>query len=223
MLRPTELNAILDQLLAEHHVPREAFLSVVNRLYSQGVVALDFSDVEDLDYKICRILEPTLFAYFDLAGWLFVAAPDCQEYRLYPPGAQVPGEPEGEQSCGMRYLLPREASRIALACHLLYDQALQSGDIDEQTREAFVRLEDIGTVLTSRLGAELPKAAPECRRLLDALRQCRYLRFSSTLEVMPQAVIGIRPALYQATTRLAEEWLTPVVPAVTESDGGDPD
>lgn len=224
MPRPTELNDLLTALLAEQEVSLEAFQSAVNRLYSQGVVALDFSDAEDMDYRTCRVLEQTLVAYFGLSGWAFIIAPDCNEYRLYPPGAQIPGDEEHDQGCSMRYTLPREASRIAIACHLLYDQALKSGDVDEQSREVLVRLEDIGTVLASRLGGELPKVATELKRLLDILRQCRYLRFASTLDLTPAAIVGIRPALYQATTRLAQQWLTPQAPSVpTDSDGGELD
>ena len=225
MPRPNELNDLLAALLAEQEVSLEAFQSAVNRLYSQGVVALDFSESEDLDYRTCRVLESTLLAYFNMTGWAFIIAPDCNEYRLYPPGAQIAGEEEHDQGCSMRYTLPREASRIAIACHLLYDQALKSGDVDEQSREVLVRLEDIGTVLASRLGGELPKVATELKRLLDTLRQCRYLRFSSTLDLVPAAVIGIRPSLYQATTRLAQQWLAPQpAPVVAgDSDGGEID
>src|SRR5262245_34786638 len=132
-------NAILEQLDAQN-LTLEHFREIVTRLFAWGIIVREEDGVEQRLYDSARRIEDLLREYFALAGFRLIHDLKSEFFRLYAPGAQVPGTADDELDPvpSLRAKLSADFVAAALALRFLYQQGLAEGG---------GRLTDAGEVL----------------------------------------------------------------------------
>ena len=123
----------LDNQLNERGVSPEAFSELMIRLLDRGVVCRDESQREAELYD--RYLQVTELVedYLSVLRIRVLHEPRFNLLRIFPPGAEVPGLADSEDSfsSGLRERLSQQEVALILVLRAEYDQALREGQVDE--------------------------------------------------------------------------------------------
>ena len=185
--------------LEPHNVPLERFRDIVGRMYAAGIIVRDEDGVEQRLYDDMRRIEAVLAEYFSLAG--FTLAHDARNafFRLYAPGAEIPGVAgdEGEAVPGLRARLSADFVAAALALRFQYQQGLaDAGGRLTDTGEVLVRFEELAATLQTQLKRPLPAGAVERQRLLNDLKRHRLIQLGPMFSMEDEeALLAIRPTI----------------------------
>jgi len=185
--------------LEPHNVPLERFRDIVGRMYAAGIMVRDEDGVEQRLYDDMRRIEAVLAEYFSLAG--FTLAHDARNafFRLYAPGAEIPGVAgdEGEAVPGLRARLSADFVAAALALRFQYQQGLaDAGGRLTDTGEVLVRFEELAATLQTQLKRPLPAGAVERQRLLNDLKRHRLIQLGPMFSMEDEeALLAIRPTI----------------------------
>lgn len=97
--------------------------------------------------------------------------------RLFPPGAEIPGEPDQDEgfNTGLRNRLNQQEVALILVLRAEYDKSLRDGQIDEHG-QATLPLEAINLASKNLLGRPLPEGRTEREALFRRMRQLRLIR-----------------------------------------------
>ncbi|MFD2425806.1 DUF4194 domain-containing protein [Ralstonia solanacearum] len=120
-------------------------------------------------------------------------------FRLYPPGARVPGLPDEDDAIvvdAVRARLSADFVACCLVLRLLYSESLRQGSITERN-EAIVTVEYLNATLTAQARRSLPaKTARE--KLFAELKRARLIDYRADSEVEDaDALIAIRGTIVQ--------------------------
>lgn len=191
-------NALLEEIDVQN-LNLEQFREIVQRLYAAGIILRDEDGVEQRLYDEASRIEPTLTEYFSLAGFRLVHDHKNDFFRLYAPGAQIPGVAEDglEPVPALRARLSPDFVAAALALRFLYQQGLtEAGTRLSDNGEVMIQFEELAATLQTQIKRPLPETLGERERLLKELRRHRLLRFHSNFSMTDEdALLAIRPAI----------------------------
>ncbi|MGS0742217.1 DUF4194 domain-containing protein [Glaciimonas sp. GG7] len=193
------LHAALTTQLSEHNIAPERFREIVGRLFSVGIVVREEDGVEQRLYDDARRIEDCLRDYFQLGGFRLEHNLKGEFFRLYAPGADVPGLQEDgmEPIPGLRARLSPDFVAAALALRFQYQQGLiEGGNRLTDAGEVLIRFEELSATLQTQLKRTLPANAVDRQRLLADLKRHRLIRLSANFSMDDEdALLAIRPLI----------------------------
>ncbi|HWW05562.1 DUF4194 domain-containing protein [Collimonas sp.] len=193
------LNETLNEQLAVHHLSLERFREIVGRLFAAGIVLREEDGVEQRLYDDARRIETCLGDYFGLGGFRLEHNLKGEFFRLYAPGAEVPGMPEDglEPVPGLRARLSPDFVAAALALRFQYQQGLsEGGNRLTDSGEVLTRFEELSATLQTQLKRALPPTSIERQRLLNDLKRHRLIRLAANFSMDDEdALLAIRPTI----------------------------
>lgn len=191
-------NTLLSYLNAQN-LRLDRFREITTRLFAWGVVLRDEDGVEQRLYDDAIRIEDVLSDYFSLAGFRLVHDTKNEFFRLYPPGAQVPGiaDDDIEPAPCLRARLVADVVAAALALRFLYQQGLaEGGSRLTDTGEVLIRFDELAATLQTQIKRSLPESPTERKSILADLKRHRIIQFTSTFSMTDEdALIAIRPTI----------------------------
>lgn len=210
--------AVLEQLEAAG-IKMDRFQELVTRLFAYGIAVRDEDGVEQRYYDDSRRVEGLLAEYFSLAGFYLHHDIKGEFFRLYAPGAQVPGiTPEdAEPVPSLRARVSPDFVASALALRFLYQKGLTDGGKDlTDEGEVLIRFDELAATLQTQLKRPLPESVVERDKVLRELKRHRLIRLSPTFSMSDEdALIAIRQTILGI---ISEDALA----VALETDGGEP-
>lgn len=190
-------NTILE-ILKSHNVKLERFQEITSRLLSGGIIVRDEDGVEQRLYDDARRVEDVLSEVFAILSFRLVHDGKNEFYRLYAPGAQIPGvaDDDVEPVLALRAKLSPDFVAAALAFRFLYQQGLtEGGGRLTDSGEVLVRFEELAATLQTQVKRPLPNTPTECKQLLAELKKHRLIQYSALALGDEDALIAIRPTI----------------------------
>src|SRR6202795_3448568 len=148
------LHEALEAQLRLHNLPPELFRDIVGRLFAAGIVVREEDGVEQRLYDDARRIEACLSEYFLLGGFRLEHNLKGEFFRLYAPGADVPGLADDglEPVPALRARLSPDFVAAALALRFQYQQGLaEGGNRLTDAGEVLIRLEELSATLQTQL------------------------------------------------------------------------
>ncbi len=175
----------LREALDTEGVSLNEFSELCIRLLNYGVLCRAESQTELQLYDRYLRIESLVEEYLALIGIRLLHDRRFAYLRLYPPGAQVPGMDDAEESAfsgGLRARLRQDEVALLLVLRLQYDKALREGQVDE---EGFVTesMESLGIAMKNLLGRSLPDKLGERKRVFQRLRQLRLIDYRQDTDI----------------------------------------
>ena len=189
------------------------------RLLNYGVLCRDESHVEQQLYDRYVRIPELVDEYIGIVGIQVFHDRRFAYVRLYPPGTQVPGMEDAEQSAfasGLRARLRQDEVALLLVLRQLYDKALREGQLDDG---GFVTesIESIGIAIRNQLGRALPEKLTERKRVFERLRKLRLIQYRQEQDLdMGEAGLKIHPMIVAFVTEDALVALNDALPADPE-------
>lgn len=194
------LTDLIASQLKIHNLTLERFQEIVTRLLAWGVIVRAEDGAEQRAYDDARRIEDLLTEYLGLAGFRVLHDRKVEFFRLYAPGAAIPGAPADEAiepMPALRTKLSPDFVAATLALRFLYQQGLTSGGARlADTGDVLISFEDLASTMLSQLKRPLPDGINDRKNLVVELRRHRLVtinaHFSPTDE---EAIIAIRPTI----------------------------
>jgi hypothetical protein len=191
-------NLILEKL-AEQNIKHERFQEITSRLFAAGIILRDEDGVEQRLYDDARRIDDILSEVFFVLGFRLVHDAKNEFYRLYAPGAQIPGMAEEgvEPVLSLRTKLTADFVAAALALRFMYQQGLaEGGGRLTDAGEVLIRFDELAATLQTQVKRPLPDTPNERRQLLAELKRHRIIQFGSAFTMGDEdALIAIRPTI----------------------------
>jgi len=191
-------HAVLEQLEAQN-LKLERFRELVTRLFTWGAVVRDEDGTEQRAYDDARRIEPLLDEFFSLAGFRLVHDTKNEFFRLYAPGAQVPGEADDDSdpAPSLRARLSADFVAAALALRFLYQHGLTDGGSRlTDAGEVLIRFDELAATLITQIKRPLPDTPTERKSLLGELKRHRLIQLGASFSMSDEdALIAIRPTI----------------------------
>ncbi len=194
----TLTQTLLDRLEPENlKLPR--FQEIAARLFAWGIIVREEDGVEQRFYDdACRI-ENLLAEYFALSGFRLIHDLQNEFFRLYAPGAQIPGiaDDDNEPVLSLRARLSADFVASALALRFLYQQGLaEGGGRLSDAGEVLIRFDELATTLQIQIKRPLPDNLGDRDRLLKDLKRHRLIQYGALFSMHDEdALIAIRPTI----------------------------
>lgn len=192
----------LDNQLNQRGISPEAFSELMIRLLDRGVLCRDESQREaelyDRYLQVAELVED----YLSVLRIRVLHEPRFNLLRIFPPGAEVPGLGDSEDTfnSGLRERLNQQEVALILVLRAEYDQALREGQVDE-FGQVMLSLEALNLSCRNLLGRSLPEQQGERKALLRRLRQLRLIRSPSDAALDEgEAWLTIRPGIISLVT-----------------------
>ncbi|MGZ4991442.1 MAG: DUF4194 domain-containing protein [Methylobacter sp.] len=194
----TLTQTLLDRLEPEN-LKLQRFQEIAARLFAWGIIVRDEDGVEQRCYDdACRI-ENLLAEYFALSGFRLVHDLQNEFFRLYAPGAQIPGlaEDNNDPMPSLRARLSADFVASALALRFLYQQGLaEGGSRLSDDGDILIRFEELATTLQIQIKRPLPENLGDRDRLLKDLKRHRLIQYGALFSMLDEdALIAIRPTI----------------------------
>jgi len=193
------LHEALDAQLRLHNLPPERFRDIVGRLFAAGIIVREEDGVEQRLYDDARRIATCLSEYFQLGGFRLEHNLKGEFFRLYAPGADVPGLPDDgvESVPALRARLSPDFVAAALALRFQYQQGLaEGGSRLTDAGEVLIRFEELSATLQTQLKRALPASTIERQRLLSELKRHRLIRAATNFTIEDEdALLAIRPTI----------------------------
>jgi len=193
------ISQLVEAELKAGGVRAEAFQQILGRLFGLSILHREDSAIERQLYDDAVRIEGLLNAYFNVGGFRLLHERHQSYFRLYPPGARVPGLPAEDDAIAVdavRAKLSADFVACCLVLRLLYNESLRQGSINERN-EALVTVEYLNATLTAQARRSLPaKTARE--RLFADLKRARLIDYRADSEVEDaDALVAIRGTILQ--------------------------
>ena len=194
----TLTQTLLDRLEPEN-LKLQRFQEIAARLFAWGIIVRDEDGVEQRCYDdACRI-ENLLAEYFALSGFRLIHDLQNEFFRLYAPGAQIPGlaEDDNDPVPSLRARLSADFVASALALRFLYQQGLaEGGGRLSDDGDVLIRFEELATTLQIQIKRPLPDNLGDRDRLLKDLKRHRLIQYGALFSMQDEdALIAIRPTI----------------------------
>ena len=177
----------------------ERFREIVTRLFAYGIVVRDEDGVEQRLYDDARRIENLLADYFGLAGFHLNHDLKGEFFRLYAPGAQIPGvaSDDLDPTPSLRARVSPDFVAAALALGFLYQKCLMEGSSNlTDDGEVLIRFDELAATLQTQIKRPLPDSAGDRDRLLKELKRHRLIQFSAAFSMTDEdALIAIRQTI----------------------------
>lgn len=168
------------RLSTETPVSRAMFERIVNRLYANGILMREESDVEGRLYDDALRIEPILHDYFSLAGYRLTHNPRFMYMRLYPPATSAESD-EAEGPRRLRHRLSASFAAYLLALRHIYKMALDTGDVNERG-EVLVMLADVQQAMSVLMNVDPPASRTQRMEIYRELRIQKIVRLPDQFE-----------------------------------------
>ncbi|WP_144392648.1 DUF4194 domain-containing protein [Pleionea sediminis] len=174
-----KLSNALEDALQNHHVSFNEFQELIVRLLNYTVLSRNESATEQALYDRYVRIEDLVKDYMSIAQINLHHDSHFQYVRLYPPGAEIPGIRDADESAysgSLRQRLSQNEVALILILRVQYDKALREGKIDD-SGFALESLESISIAIKNMLRRPLPEKLTERKKLFQRLRQLRLIQF----------------------------------------------
>ncbi len=192
----------LEEAATARGLTPEQFSELIIRLLDNGVLCRDESKREAELYDRYLQAADLVEDYLQVLRIRILHEPRFNSLRLFPPGAEVPGLADAEDSfnSGLRARLSRQEVALILVLRAEYDKALREGQIDEKG-QVVLPLEALSLAHKNLLGRPLPEGLVERRQLFTSLRQLRLIRSAGDEALVDaEAWLTIRPDICSMVT-----------------------
>ena len=174
-----KLTHSLEQSLDDKKVSLAEFQELIVRLLNYTVLSRHESATEQILYDRFVRVEELINEYLAIAHIRLHHDHHFQYIRLFPPGSEIPGiqEPDDSQYSGsLRQRLNQSEVALVLILRLQYDKSLREGKIDDMGF-ALESLESLSIAMKNMLRRPLPEKLTDRKRLFQRLRQLRLIQF----------------------------------------------
>jgi len=189
----------LTEQLERQNLKLERFKEITSRLFAWGIIVRDEDGVEQRYYDDARRIEALLADYFSLSGFRLVHDLKNEFFRLYAPGAQIPGlaDDEFEPQPSLRSKLSSDFVAAALTLRFLFQQGLaEGGGRLTDSGEVLIRFEELAATQQTQLKRMLPELAGDRERLIKELKRHRLIHIGASFSFEDEdAFIAIRPTI----------------------------
>jgi len=189
----------LTEQLERQNLKLERFKEITSRLLAWGIIVRDEDGVEQRYYDDARRIEALLADYFSLSGFRLVHDLKNEFFRLYAPGAQIPGiaDDDIEAQPSLRSKLSADFVAAALTLRFLFQQGLaEGGGRLTDSGEVLIRFEELAATQQVQLKRMLPELAGDRERLIKELKRHRLIHISASFSFEDEdAYIAIRPTI----------------------------
>jgi hypothetical protein len=202
---------LTEQLHSIDLKPHE-FSEVLIRLLDYGVISRSESQVEATLYDRFVQCEALVEDYLRVIGMRCQHDRQFAFVRIYPPGAEVPGMLDDENTpfnSGFRTRPTQQEVAVILVLRAEYEKSLREGQVDEQG-QVFISLEALAIAINNLLKRSLPESQVERKRLFTRLRQLRLIQFNIDEELdSDESWLSIQPSITSFVTDSALAALLP--------------
>lgn len=173
----SRLNFAVHERLSETSVTDQRFQMIINRLMDRSILVYGDSKPETDLYNDALKIVDLLADFFMVMGCWLVHDTDFHYMRLYPPGADIPGNPSmfAEDDPA----LCDKPNQIEVACiltlYLIHDVNIRGGHADEKG-ESSVCMEEFRLALKNGFDRNFvsPREQEEVFKRLRSLKLVRY-------------------------------------------------
>lgn len=189
----------IESSLEKQNLKLERFQEIASRLLAWGMIVRDEDGVEQRLYDDARRIEELLSDYFSLAGFRLLHDIKNEFFRLYAPGAQIPGvaDDEFEPQPSLRSKLSADFVASALTLRFLFQQGLaEGGGRLTDSGEVLIRFEELAATQQTQLKRPIPETAGERDKLIKDLKRHRLIHIGASFSFEDEdAYIAIRPTI----------------------------
>jgi hypothetical protein len=206
-----EIVFFVEKNLKKSAVAPERFQQVVSRLLGRGIICYGDSQIESELYNDALRTQALLADFFSVIGAKLIHEQQFKYFRLYPPGVGTLSVELDDENVdhSMRESLTQHETACVLVLRLLYDQAVQEGNLDDQA-EVHITMEALHTTLQTRLKRSLPERVVERKNIFSKLRRFKLIRMSSEDDLeKPESWLAIRPMIVGFVHADALDTMTP--------------
>lgn len=174
------LDDFLKDQLKTTGLRRDEYSEILLRLLDYGVICRDESQVEASLYDRYLQCANLVEDYLQVIGMRIQHDRQFAFIRLYPPGAEVPGLIDDENTPfngGFRQRLTQQEVAIILVLRVEYEKALREGQVNEKG-QVLISLEALAIAINNLLKRTLPEGKVERKALFSRLRQLRLIQFN---------------------------------------------
>ena len=200
----------LNEALSARGITSAQFSELMIRLLDHGVLSRDESRKEGELYDRYLQIPELVEDYLAVLHIRLLHEQRFHSLRLFPPGAEVPGLTDSNDSfnSGLRERLTQQEVATILVLRAEYDKSLREGQIDEDG-QVILPLEALNLASKNLLGRPLPEARTEREALFRRLRQLRLIRSAGDASLEDSdAWLIIRPDITSLVTDTALAQLT---------------
>ncbi len=192
------IDAFIQEQLKPTGLRQDEYAEVLVRLLDYGVICRDESQVEATLYDRYLLCADLVEDYLAVLGIRIAHERRFNFVRIYPPGAQVPGLPDAEDSPfagGFRTRPSQQEVAVILVLRAEYEKALREGQVDDRGR-VVLSLEALSLAMSNLLGRNLPEGQVERKNLFRRLRQLRLIQISADDDMdSDESWLRIQPAI----------------------------
>lgn len=200
----------LEEQLKPLGLTREEYSELLIRLLDYGVISRDESQTEAALYDRYLQCSNLVEDYLRIIGLRIQHNRQFNFVRVFPPGAEVPGLGDQEDSPfngGLRIRPSQQEVALILVMRAEYEKALREGQVDEKGR-VLIALEAVAIAMSNLLKRQLPESSVERKNLFRRLKQLRLIHFTSDDELdSEESWISIQPSI---TSFVGEEVLNQI-------------
>jgi len=192
----SDIARAVEKQLKKSTVTADRFRQLISRLLGRGILCYGDTQTESELYNDAARVEGLLKDYFAVMGARLEHDSDLQYFRLYPPGADTSlANDDDDADASMCENLSQHETACVLVLRLLYDQALQAGNLDDE-HEVQIPMEALHTALQTRLKRSLPERMTERKNLFRKLKRFKLIRYTGDDDLeKPESVLSIRPLI----------------------------
>jgi hypothetical protein len=189
--------------LEKSGLKQEEFSEILIRLLDYGVICREESQVEATLYDRYLQCDALVEDYLRVIGVRIQHNRQFAFIRVYPPGAEIPGMMDEENSpfnSGFRSRPSQQEIAVILVLRTEYEKALREGQVDEKG-QVMISLEALAIAINNLLKRNLPEGQVERKRLFTRLRQLRLLQFNMEDELdSNESWLSIQPSITSFVT-----------------------
>jgi len=193
------LTNVIEDQLERQNLKLERFKEITSRLFAWGIIVREEDGVEQRYYDDARRIEALLADYFALSGFRLVHDLKNEFFRLYAPGAQIPGlaDDEFDAQPSLRSKLSADFVAAALTLRFLFQQGLaEGGGRLTDSGEVLIRFEELAATQQTQLKRLLPELSGDRERLIKELKRHRLIHIGASFSFEDEdAYIAIRPTI----------------------------
>ncbi|WP_075188116.1 DUF4194 domain-containing protein [Teredinibacter haidensis] len=193
----------LTEQLGKSGLSRDEYSEILIRLLDYGVICRDESQIEATLYDRYLQCAGLIEEYLHIIGIRIQHNRQFAFIRIYPPGAEIPGLIDDENSpynSGFRSRPSQQEVAVILVLRAEYEKALREGQVDEKGR-VMISLEGLAIAINNLLKRHLPEGQVERNKLFTRLRQLRLIQFNIDTELdSDESWISIQPSITSFVT-----------------------
>ena len=174
------IEEFLTEQLKPSGLKQEEYSEVLIRLLDYGVIGRNESQVEATLYDRYVQCEQLVEDYLRVLGMRVAHDRQFAFVRVYPPGSQVPGLMDDENTPfngGFRQRPTQQEVAVILVLRVEYEKALREGQVDDKG-QVFISIEALAIALNNLVKRNLPEGKQERKTLFARLRQLRLIQFN---------------------------------------------